>query len=85
MKLLALSPAEQQRLEKLARNAGRTPRAMMRFVLRDGFDYCEWMVRESLASEADVKRRGTVPHAEVRRMARAAIAATHERRQRKAA
>jgi predicted transcriptional regulator len=85
MKLLALSPADQQRLEKLAREAGRTPRAMMRFVLRDGFDYCEWMVRESLASEADVKRRGTVPHAEVRRMARAAIAASHERRPRKAA
>ena len=85
MKPLALSPADQQRLEKLARDAGRSPRSMMRFVLSDGFDYCEWMVRESLASEADVKRRGTVPHAEVRRMAKAAIGATHERRQRKAA
>lgn len=85
MKPLALSPADQKRLEKLARDAGRSPRSMMRFVLRDGFDYCEWTVRESLASEADVRRRGTVPHADARRMARAAIAATHERRQRKAA
>lgn len=75
MKPLALSPAEQHRLEKLARDAGRSPRSMKRFVLRDGFDYCEWVVRESIASEADAKRRGTVPHAEVRRMAKAAIAA----------
>ena len=85
MKPLALSPADQQRLEKLARDAGRSPRSMMRFVLSDGFDYCEWMVRESLAAEADAKRRGTIAHAEVRRMAKAAIATTHERRQRKAA
>ena len=76
---------EQRRLEKLARDAGRTPQSMMRFVLRDGFDHCEWVVRESLASDGDVKRRGTVPHADVRRMAKAAIAAAHERRQRKAA
>lgn len=85
MKPLSLSPADQRRLEKLARAAGRTPRSMMRFVLRDGFDFCEWDVRESLAAEADAKRRGTVPHEEVRRIARAAISAAHERRQRKAA
>jgi predicted transcriptional regulator len=85
MKPFALSPADQKRLEKLARDAGRTPHSMMRFVLRDGFDFCEWEVRESLASDADVKRRGTVPHAEVRRIAKAAIATAHDRRQRKAA
>lgn len=85
MKPLALSPAEQHRLENLARDAGRSPRSMMRFVLRDGFELCEWVVRESLASEADAKRRGTVAHAEVRRMTRAAIASAHERRQPKAA
>ncbi|HTQ77009.1 MAG TPA: hypothetical protein VMI15_03205 [Burkholderiales bacterium] len=85
MKPLALSPADQQRLEKLAKAAGRSPRSMMRFVLRDGFDCCEQVVRESLASDADAKRRGAVPHAQARRTAKAAIAATHERRQRKAA
>lgn len=79
MKPMTLSPAEQLRLEKLARMAGRTPRSMMRFVLRDGFDYCEWAVRESRASEADFKRRGVVPHTDVRRIAKAAIAAAHER------
>ncbi len=85
MKPMTLTLTDQQRLEKLARTAGRSPRSMMRFVLRDGFEYCEWAVRESLASQADVTRRGTVPHTEVRRMAKGAIAAAHERRSRKAA
>ena len=75
MRRLALSSTEQQRLEKLAYKAGRSPRSMMRFVLRDGFDFCERVVREGRASAADVKRRGTVPHAEVRRMAKSVIAA----------
>lgn len=80
MKPMTLSPGEQQRLEKLARAAGRSPRSMMRFVLRDGFDYCEWAVSESVAADADFKQRGAVPHADVRRMAKATIAAAHERR-----
>jgi len=40
-----LSPTQQRRLEKLARDAGRTPQAMLRFVLRDGFDYCDYVVK----------------------------------------
>jgi len=85
MKSPALTPTDLRRLERLAREAGRTPRAMMRFVLRDGFDFCEWAVREGLAADADAKRQGTVPHAEARRIAKAAIAAAHERRPHKAA
>lgn len=38
MRSLALSPAQQRRLEKLARLAGRTPQSMLHFVLRDGFE-----------------------------------------------
>lgn len=85
MKQPVLSPADLRRLEKLALDAGRTPRAMMRFVLRDGFDFCEWVVREGLEADADAKRSGTIPHAEARRIAKAAIAAAHERRSHKAA
>ena len=62
MKRLALSPAEQQRLDRLARDAGRSPRSMMRFVLRDGFEYSEWQVRESNAAEAEAGRIGTIPN-----------------------
>ena len=85
MKPPTLSPADLRRLERLARDAGRSPRAMMRFVLRDGFDFCEWVVRKGLESDADAKRRGTIPHAEVMRHARATIETARARRRRKAA
>ena len=85
MKSLALSPADQRRLEKLACGAGRTPRSMMRFVLRDGFDFCEWEVRESLKAEESVRKHGTIPNEIVQREARAIIAAAHARRTKQAA
>ncbi len=78
MRSLALTTTQQRRLEKLARDAGRTPQAMLRFVLRDGFEFCKWEVKEILAAEADVKQHGTVPHEEVRRQARAIIAAARK-------
>jgi predicted transcriptional regulator len=81
MKPLALSPAEQQRLEKLARDAGRSPRAMMRFVLRDGFEYSEWQVRASHAAQAEGARHGTVPNEAVMREARERIEAARGQRQ----
>ena len=73
MRSLALTTTQQRRLEKLARDAGRTPQAMLRFVLRDGFDLCELEVNESIAAERDATRRGYVPHEEVRRQTRAMI------------
>lgn len=76
---------QQRRLEALARAAGRTPQAMLRFVLRDGFDVCELEVNESVAAERDATRRGYVPHAEVQRQTRAMIDAVHARKRRKAA
>ena len=85
MKPLVLSPAHQQRLEKLARDAGRSPRSMMRLVLRDGFEYSEWQVRESLAAQTEASRNGTVSNETVMREARARIEAARGRRRRKAA
>lgn len=81
---IALTPAQQRRLEKLAEDAGRTPRAILRFVLRDGFDFCEWEIREGAAAERDANRRGYVSHQEVKRQAQAVIAA-HARKPRAAA
>ncbi len=75
MRVVSLSPPDRRRLVKLARAAGRSPRQMLRFVLRDGFDFCEWEVRESRVSEREVRRTGTIPHDEVQRQARALIAA----------
>lgn len=58
MKPFALNATQQQRLEKLA---------------RDGFDFCEWEVRESLAAEADAKGRGTIPNERAQRDAQRII------------
>ena len=85
MRSLALTTTQQRRLEKLARDTGRTPLAMLRFVLRDGFELCELEVNESMAAERDATRHGYVPHEEVRRQTRAVIDAVHARMSRQAA
>lgn len=85
MRSLALTTMQQRRLEKLARDAGRTPQAMLRFVLRDGFDLCELEVYESLAAEHDAAQRGYVSHAEARRRARGVIDAANGHKHRQAA
>lgn len=58
---------------------------MLKFVLRDGFEYCEWQVRESLASDAEARRFATTPHASVMREARELIDLARGRRRRQAA
>lgn len=85
MKPLALTPAQQHRLQKLALDAGRTPEQTLKFVLQDGFDFCEWEVRESSAAEADVKRRGTIPNEQVQRDAQRIVDAARAPKARKAA
>lgn len=85
MESLALTTTQRRRLEKLARDAGRTPQVMLRFVLRDGFDLCEMEVNESIAAERDATLNGYVPRAEAQRQARAVIDAAHARRRRQAA
>jgi hypothetical protein len=86
MRPFALSQTQQRRLERLSREAGRSPTEAFRYVLRDGFEFCEWEVRESRAADYDVKKRGVVSDAEARRRARQVIDAAHAgRRSRKAA
>ena len=84
MRSLALTTTQQRRLEKLAHDAGRTSQAMLRFVLRDGFDVCELEVNESVAAERDAMRRGYVTHAEAQRQSHAMIDAAHARKRRPA-
>ena len=81
-----LTLPQRRRLEKLAREAGRTPAEAFRFVLRDGFQFCEWEVRESRAADAETKKNGAVGHEDARHRARQVIDAAHARRRsRKAA
>lgn len=81
----SLTPAQRRRLEKLAREAGRTPRAMFRFVLRDGFEQCEEDVRAAAAADTEAASVGTVPHARVMEEARAVVARHARAPRRKAA
>lgn len=70
----ALTRAQQRRLEELAREAGRTPQAMLRFVLRDGFELCEEDLATARSAAAELATSGTVPHRQVSSEARAVIA-----------
>jgi hypothetical protein len=70
MRPVALTPTQQLRLEQLARDSGRSIAQTLRFVLRDGFDFCEWELRESRAADDDVKARGVVAHRDAQRQAR---------------
>jgi len=64
MTALALSQAEMKRLERLAREAGRTPRALFKFVLRDGFEETE---RTITAVRARMRSGATLGHADAMR------------------
>lgn len=85
MRSLALTPAQRRRIEKLAQLAGRTPRSMLRFVLRDGLDATEQDVRETLEADQDIDCNGAIPHREVMTRARATIERHAAKRRRKAA
>jgi predicted transcriptional regulator len=81
---LALAGADRKRLERLAAAAGSTPQRMLKFVLRDGFAYCEEFVRRVNAGIASARRGEIVSDSEARVELRA-MAARHGRRSRKAA
>ena len=82
---LALAKVDQKRLERLAALAGRSPKALLKFVLRDGFDAVEEDIHESLAAMRDIELNGTVPHAEVMRSVRKIVEAARDRKHKKAA
>ncbi len=85
MRSLALIPAQQRRIAKLARLAGRTPKSMLRFVLRDGLEATEQDVRETIEADKDIDRNGAIPHSKVMARARAIIERHVAKRGRKAA
>jgi len=51
---MTLSAHLTRRIEKLAKAAGRTPDAMLRYVIRDGIDYCEYAVKAVNEGLADI-------------------------------
>lgn len=61
----SLRQTDLRRLEKLAAAAGRTPRAILKYVLRDGFAETEQVVGAVQAGRAHVKAGRTRAHAAV--------------------
>lgn len=82
---LALTPAQQRRIAKLAELAGRTPAAMLRFVLRDGLEATEQDVRETVEADKDIDRNGAIPHRDVMAQARSTVERHAAKRRQKAA
>ena len=55
-----------RRIEKLAKEAGRTPLQIRRFVLRDGLEYTEYVVHEGNAGLKELDAGRGIPIGEVR-------------------
>lgn len=68
-----LSRTDLRRLKKLASVAGRTPRSMLKFVLRDGFSETERVVRAVQLGRDDVVAGHTRPHAAIMSTAEAIL------------
>ncbi len=75
---IALPARLSRRIEKLAREAGRTPEDMLKLVIRDGLEYCEYAVKATNEGLADLDFGNRVTademraHFEKRRIARRA-------------
>jgi len=72
---IQLPKIAQTRISRLAQAAGRSPAAMLRFVLRDGFDAVELGIKENARADEQFATGATVPHADVMRDA---LSAVHE-------
>lgn len=57
----------QTRISRLAHASGRSPAAMLRFVLRDGFDAVELSLQENALADEQFATGATVSHADVMR------------------
>jgi predicted transcriptional regulator len=64
--LLSLSAPLSKRVEKLAKEAGRTPQDMLKFVVRDGIEYCEYAVKAVNEGLADFDSGRTLSLKQVR-------------------
>jgi predicted transcriptional regulator len=70
---LVIPKAQAARLERLAEEAGRSPKQMLRFVLRDGFDYTEEAVRKIKQGLGQAGRRELISHSQAMKTARSTI------------
>jgi predicted transcriptional regulator len=70
---IQLPKVAQTRISRLAHASGRSPAAMLRFVLRDGFDAVELSIKENALADEQFAAGATVSHADVMRDALSAV------------
>lgn len=70
---IQLPKIAQTRISRLAHASGCSPAAMLRFVLRDGFDAVEPSIKENAQADEQFAAGATAPHADVMRDALSAI------------
>ena len=70
---IQLPKIAQTQINRLALAAGRSPAAMLRFVLRDGFEAVELSLQENALADAQFETGATTAHADVMHDAQAAI------------
>ncbi|MDO8321016.1 hypothetical protein [Rhodoferax sp.] len=75
---IQLPKVAQTRISQLAHASGRSPAAMLRFVLRDGFDAVELSIKENAQADEQFAAGATVPHADVMRDA---LSTVHQAKQ----
>jgi predicted transcriptional regulator len=62
---IQLPKVTQNRIARLAQASGRSPAAILRFVLRDGFDAVERSIQENANADAEFAAGSTATHADV--------------------
>ncbi len=64
---IQLPKVAQNRISRLACASGRSPEALLRFVLRDGFEAVELSIQENAQADTEFAAGATVAHADVMR------------------
>ena len=82
---IQLPKVAQTRISRLAQASGRSPAAMLRFVLRDGFDAVELSIKENAQADAEFAAGATVTHSDVMRDALNAVRQAKQEARRAAA
>jgi predicted transcriptional regulator len=84
MTSLVIPKAQAARLERLAEEARSSPKQMLRFVLRDGFDYTEQAVQKIKQGLKQAERGEFISHGQAMKTIRSAIE-KHAAKRKKAA
>jgi DNA-binding MurR/RpiR family transcriptional regulator len=70
---IQLPKVAQSKINRLAQAAGRSPAAMLRLVLRDGFEAVELSIKENTLADKQFGSGETVAHGDVMRDAQNAV------------